>query len=50
MQDSRNLSEYGIKEIDFENIAEKEERASSMKGNPIELTKEELLKILRKSV
>ena len=33
---------YGIKETDFPNLIESAKRASSMKGNPIMLTDEEL--------
>ena len=44
------LAAYGIKEKDFADIVAKSRKASSMKGNPIELTKEELLEILHKAV
>jgi len=41
-----HLSEMGIERKDFPEIVEKSEKASSMKGNPIVLTKEELTEIL----
>jgi alcohol dehydrogenase class IV len=44
------LGAYGIEERDFSDIAVKAGRASSMKGNPVELHKEELLKILERSL
>jgi alcohol dehydrogenase class IV len=44
------LAAYGIKEKDFTDITEKASNASSMKGNPVELTKEELLGILQKAL
>ena len=40
------LSDFGITENDFPFIIEKAQRASSMKGNPIRLTDNELLQIL----
>lgn len=40
------LSQLGVTEADFPILAEKAANASSMKGNPIALTKEELLEIL----
>jgi len=40
------LGEIGVAEKDFKSLAAKAARASSMKGNPIELTKSELLEIL----
>ena len=55
----RNLSEqleikplaaYGIEEKDFTEIVEKACNASSMKGNPVELTKDVLLEILQKAL
>lgn len=42
----RRLREFGIKKEDFSLIAGKAQKASSMKGNPIQLTEEELLSIL----
>jgi alcohol dehydrogenase class IV len=44
------LAAYGIKEKDFTDIVEKACNASSMKGNPVELTKDELLEILQKAL
>ena len=41
---------YGIEEKDFADIVVKARTASSMKGNPIELTKEELLETLHKAL
>ena len=41
------LGTYGITEEDFPEIIKKSKRASSMQGNPIELTEEELGEILR---
>ncbi len=41
-----SLSKYGIREEDFPEIIEKASKASSMRGNPIELTKEEMGEIL----
>lgn len=43
----RSLGAYGIEEKDFADIVVKACEASSMKGNPIELNKEELLKVLQ---
>jgi len=40
------LQEFGLQEAEFSVVVEKAQKASSMKGNPIELTKEELLTIL----
>jgi alcohol dehydrogenase class IV len=40
------LEEQGVKKADFERIVEAASKASSMKGNPVELTKDELLAIL----
>ncbi|ACS81212.1 iron-containing alcohol dehydrogenase [Maridesulfovibrio salexigens] len=40
------LGEIGVQEKDFKSLAAKAARASSMKGNPIELTENELLEIL----
>jgi alcohol dehydrogenase class IV len=44
-----HLSELGIQKDDFEMIVEKAEHSSSMKGNPIQLTREELTRILELS-
>jgi len=43
------LSFYGVKKEDFETIADKAAASSSMAGNPIKLTKQELLQILEAS-
>lgn len=43
------LSDFGLSEADFPTIIEKARQASSMKGNPILLTDEELAEILRKA-
>lgn len=43
------LSVYGIKEADFSTVVVKAQKASSMKGNPIRLTEEELLNVLQKA-
>jgi len=40
------LAAYGIEKTALKKIAAKARQASSMKGNPIELTDEELLAIL----
>ncbi|MBC17980.1 MAG: alcohol dehydrogenase [Desulfovibrio sp.] len=44
------LSKIGIVEQDFEAMAEKAAQASSMKGNPIELTQSELIQILKNAL
>ena len=44
------LAAYGIEEKDFTDIVVKARKASSMKGNPIELTHEELLAVLQKAL
>jgi alcohol dehydrogenase class IV len=41
------LSQFGLKEEDFPALIEKSQKSSSMKGNPIELTEDELLNIIR---
>ncbi|MBF0395669.1 MAG: alcohol dehydrogenase, partial [Desulfobacterales bacterium] len=43
------LSQFGLVEKDFNVIIEKTQRASSTKGNPIQLTDEELYGILAKA-
>jgi alcohol dehydrogenase class IV len=40
------LSQQGVQKDDFETLAERTSRASSMKGNPVDLTMEELVGIL----
>ena len=44
------LAAYGIEEKNFTDIVVKARTASSMKGNPIELTQGELLEILQKAL
>ncbi|UCF16708.1 MAG: iron-containing alcohol dehydrogenase, partial [Phycisphaerales bacterium] len=44
------LADFGLTEADLAVAVEKSQRASSMKGNPIELTTGELLDILRKAL
>jgi len=44
------LSYYGIKKDDINVIVEKSANSSSMQGNPIKLTKEELTEIVEKSL
>ncbi|MHC4170210.1 MAG: dehydroquinate synthase/iron-containing alcohol dehydrogenase family protein, partial [Planctomycetota bacterium] len=44
------LTDFGLTEADFSAAVEKAQRASSMKGNAIELSAAELLDILRKAV
>jgi len=48
--DVEPLAAYGIESAAFADIVAKARQASSMKGNPIELTEEELLEILHKAV
>jgi len=43
------LSEFGLKETDFSTVVAKSQKSSSMKGNPIPLTDDELMTILKKS-
>ncbi len=43
------LSELGVSESDFTSLAEKAARASSMKGNPIKLSHDQLIEILRQA-
>ena len=43
------LQEFGLQETEFSVVVEKAQKASSMKGNPIVLTKEELEEILQKA-
>ncbi|MBN1328395.1 MAG: iron-containing alcohol dehydrogenase [Candidatus Heimdallarchaeota archaeon] len=44
------LSDYGLKEDDFDEIIRRAQISSSMKYNPIELTDEELYSILNKTI
>jgi alcohol dehydrogenase class IV len=48
--DIPGLHHYGLQEAHFESVIEKSARASSMKGNPILLTKEELRLILEQAL
>jgi len=48
--DIPSLSTYGVKKADFPMIIEKASAASSMKGNPIKLTLEELEEILNLAI
>jgi alcohol dehydrogenase class IV len=41
-----SLVRFGLKEQDFPAVVEKAKKSSSMKGNPIELTDDELMGIL----
>lgn len=43
------LSEFGLKEQDFPIVIAKAQKSSSMKGNPIVLTEDEMISILKKS-
>jgi len=43
------LVRLGLKKQDIPTVAEKAQKSSSMKGNPIELTEDELLEILKKA-
>jgi len=44
------LSDYGITEADFQSLIEKAQKASSMKGNPVQLTEAELVEILQQAL
>ena len=44
------FAEYGVKEGDIGRVVEKARKASSMQGNPIELTEEELEEVLGSAV
>ena len=43
------LADFGLKEEDISTVVEKSKNASSMKGNPVELTVDELTNILKKA-
>jgi alcohol dehydrogenase class IV len=43
------LSKYGLKSPDYPEIARQAQKASSMKGNPVGLTNNELIRILEKA-
>ena len=44
------LSNFGITEDHYPELVERSKKASSMKGNPVKLTDEELTEILSKAV
>jgi len=44
-----SLAEFGLTELDFPAVVAKAQKSSSMKGNPITLTDDELLEILQKA-
>jgi alcohol dehydrogenase class IV len=44
------LSDYGVAEADFPTLIEKSAQASSMQGNPIRLTPDEMTDILRRAL
>lgn len=44
------LRRYGLSSADFPEIAQKAKKASSMQGNPIELSEEELVEILARAI
>ena len=46
----RPLSDYAITESDFPLLIEKAQKASSMKGNPVQLTEAELAEILQQAL
>ncbi len=48
--DIRPLGEYGLNAQDFDRLVEQGQKASSMKGNPVPLSDEELLSILKEAV
>lgn len=43
------LTEFGLKEEEFPTVAAMSRKSSSMKGNPITLTDDELTKVLKKA-
>ena len=45
-----SLAEFGLSERDFAEVVTKAQRSNSMKGNPIQLTEDELMQILKKAV
>jgi alcohol dehydrogenase class IV len=44
------LATYGITEADFDEVIEKSSQASSMKGNPIPLTPDDMRDILTRAL
>jgi alcohol dehydrogenase class IV len=45
-----SLASFGVRAEHFADIAAKAKRASSMKGNPIDLTDDELIQVLNVSL
>jgi alcohol dehydrogenase class IV len=45
-----SLSVHGLVEADLDPLVDKAAAASSMKGNPIALTRDELLEIVRRAL
>jgi alcohol dehydrogenase class IV len=43
------LAQFGLESADYPTVVAKAKKASSMKGNPIQLTDDELIKILTDS-
>jgi alcohol dehydrogenase class IV len=50
MLDIPSLKEYGVKQEHFSELIEKSSRASSMRGNPIQLTHDEMQAILQRAL
>jgi alcohol dehydrogenase class IV len=44
-----SMSQFGLRQEDFETIVTKAKKSSSMKGNPVKLTNEELFNIIRQA-
>ena len=44
-----SLEQFGLMEHDFSTVVSKAKKSSSMKGNPVELTDDELLEIIRRA-
>jgi alcohol dehydrogenase class IV len=45
-----SLASYGISQEDFPELIERADRASSTKGNPIQLTRDEMLQVLARAL
>jgi alcohol dehydrogenase class IV len=45
----RPLSDFGPREADFSDVAAQAQKASSMQGNPVRLSDEELVEVLRRA-
>ncbi|MBN1764041.1 MAG: iron-containing alcohol dehydrogenase [Sedimentisphaerales bacterium] len=45
-----SLAEFGLKQVDITEVVAKSQKASSMKGNPVQLSEEELTGILMKAI